>query len=269
MKNLMLEMRLSNQQALSIQRQIETLLQGHIAQPFRILREAGVAAELRGLLLADPSFSSAIPAQVHPLAGKSPSLPRTVQVASVQLEVTALLDANHGSVEPAKTLDIAILRPGCALTYTRNAPGDVIRKIHSNDLTAAIEVKASPSNDLSTGGAYAKDIAALLRLASLAGVIGYFVLLDKSSALYGPESQSASPYDQNESPRWMQDRPDAFLYERDVKQGSRKRYFGNLRQKNITVCRDRPASGVPHVQVWTVEHDASRRTWSPVKRFAF
>ena len=244
-------------------------MRGHIDQPFRILREAGVAAELRCLLLADAAFSRTIQAQLPTHAAKSSSPARAVQVASVQLEITAIPAPQQQPAGDPKTLDIAILHPGCALTCARNGPGDVIRQIKIHDLSAAIEVKASPSKDLSTGGAYARDIDALLRLAKSGGVKSYFVLLDKSSALYGTDGITVSTTNTEELPRWMQDRPDAFHHEPHRKQGSRKRVPGNLRQKNITMSSTAPGNGVPYVEVWTIEWDLARRAWSPVVRFAF
>jgi hypothetical protein len=239
-----------------------------MAQPFRILREAGVTAELRCLLLADPAFRDTIPARVSARHGKSPLPVRTVQVASVQLEITALPASGQQPAGQLKTLDIAVLNSGCALTCAPRGPGDVIQQIPSHDLSAAIEMKASPSNDLSAGGAYARDIKALLHLAQSAGVMGYFVLLDKSSALYGTDGITVSANDKDAWPRWLQDRPDAFLHEPHSQHGSRKRFFGNLKQMNITVSKNPPMLDTPHVEVWTIEWDPATSAWQPVRRFA-
>jgi hypothetical protein len=260
---------LSPTEAHAIHNQIESLLRAHIAQPFRILREAGVVAELRSLLLADPAFSRTIPARVSTRNGKSPLPVRTVQVASVQLEITALPVPGQEPAGQPKTLDIAVLNSGCALICASGGPGDVIQQVPSEGLTAAIEVKASPSNDLSAGGAYARDIEALLRLARFSDVMGYFVLLDKSSALYGATGITVSASSQEASPRWMQDRPDAFLHEPHAKRGSRKRFFGSLKQKNITVSNNHPTLGTPHVEIWTIEWDMATASWQPVRRFAY
>ena len=228
-----------------------------------------MVAELRCLLLADAAFSRTIPARVSTRAARLPSPPRTVDVASVQLEIIALPAPQQQPAGNPKTLDIAILHPGCALTCAQSGPGDVIQQIKTHDLSAAIEIKASPSKDLSAGGAYARDIDALLSMARSAGVKGYFVLLDKSSALYGADGITVSPTRTEEWPRWMQDRPDAFHHEPYLKQGSRKRVPGNLGQKNIRMSTTAPGNGVPYVEVWTIEWDMARRAGSPVGRFAF
>ena len=241
--------RLSPIQDQVIRTQIEALLLGQIAQPFRILREAGLAAELRGLLLANQAFSRTINAHVSTRAARLSGPARKVDIASVQMEITAFPSPSQRPAVGPKTLDIAILRAGCSLTCAKNGPGDVIQQVGAQDLDAAIEMKASPSDDLGAGGAYAHDIDSLLRLARSEGVKGYFVLLDKSSAMYGPGGITVSPFDVGKSPRWMQDRPDAFHHDPHKTLGSRKRVFGNLKQKNITLSGTAPPVGLPYVDV--------------------
>ena len=109
----------------------------------------------------------------------------------------------------------------------------------------------------------------MLRLGRSAGVKGYFVLLDKSSALYGGRGRNMSPNRADEGPRWMQDRPDAFHHQPHQRLGSRRRVPGNLRQKNITMSGKAPENGVPYVEVWTIEWDLVCRAWAPAGRFAF
>jgi hypothetical protein len=260
--------RLSSIQRQAIRHQIERLMRDHIGEPFRILREAGVVAELRGLLLAHPEFSSTIPARLLARKGKAHIQARAVQVARVQLEITALRASSQQLAAKAKTLDIAILQPECTLMCAPRGPGDVIQQILSGDLCAAIEVKASPSNDLSAGGAYARDVEALLHLARFEGVMGYFLLFDKSSALYGADGIIVSANDQDVWPRWMQRRPDAFLYEPHSRLGSRKRFFGSLMQKNISLSITPPAVQTPHVELWTIEWNAEVAAWQPAVRYA-
>jgi hypothetical protein len=260
--------RLSSMQRQAIQHQIDRLMRDHIGQPFRILREAGVVAELRDLLLADPEFSSPIPATVAARRGLAHSQTRPVQVARVQLEITAIPAQGLRQGAKVKTVDIAILHPECSLICAPRGPGDVLQQIASCELSAAIEVKASPSSDLSAGGAYARDVEALLYLARTFGVMGYFVLLDKSSALYGVGGITASPDHHDHWPRWMQSRPDAFHDEPDRSLGSRKRWPSNLQLKNIRLSNTPPARDVPHVEVWTIEQTHSQGIWRPTCRYA-
>lgn len=162
-------MALNDQHREGVRRAITDLLEGHVANPFHVLRERGAVAELRQRLLQDPALNVPVPAQVtrfKPWPVHRSDLPQQfmANVLPVQLElsVSAPSTATRAS-SFSKDVDIGILAAAPELRIAPNGPGDVLQQVEPRSLAAAIEVKACPTVDPVQRGLCVEDIRALLR----------------------------------------------------------------------------------------------------------
>jgi hypothetical protein len=163
---------------------IKALLADHADEPFGVLRESGVQAELRGhLLRAFPERVSARLDQPHApgrFAWQEPVLTKRVQL---EMKVCYPADA------PADLRsDLVVLRHegrDIHLTCHGNGPGDVVAALRYDDVEVAVEIKASPSRTTGERIKYAKDLHRLLVLNENCNITGFFLLLDKSHARFG------------------------------------------------------------------------------------
>jgi hypothetical protein len=176
-----------------VESSIRSVLEEHCLNPFFILREAGVVAELRGrLLTAGSPFGRATGLSFIERVERPDNRRRydhsgvvNTDVSRVQMEITVNAALAIPEQPWKKTLDIAILSARPQLRVHDNGPGDVVAQVPPGSVAAAFEVKASPSADHKQRGLYVKDILTLLWLRRTHGIPGYFVALDKSQPLYG------------------------------------------------------------------------------------
>lgn len=176
-----------------IEQAICRLLKEHGENPFLILREAGMVAELRARLLEkDSPFKEAVSARLNVQKAGSKLGPRfdhsrftSIAVWPVQMEiaVNTALQTPEGLWK--KRVDLAILSSSPELHLHKNGPGDVIQQLAPASVSVAFEIKASPSADEAARGSYVKDILSLLWLRRHYKIPGYFVLIDKSHSMYG------------------------------------------------------------------------------------
>lgn len=239
-----------------IQDCITQLLIAHRAQPFGILREAGVVAELRSLLLgvggqlcgtAKCSFLEKDPRKK--LGARYIHASNQV-VKRVQMEITV----KYGLTSAAKTtLDIAVFAKTVTLLVAPNGPGDVIEQISTNDIVAGIEVKASPSIDPQERGKYLKDIENLLQLREHQGIAGFFVLLDKSQSLYGgwPGKISSQNLIQ-----WASKPLQNFVIPLKI-----RRKFSSFFAAGILVDKVDPGREVPNIEIWVLSLGRQPECW--------
>lgn len=256
-------MPLTSTESRAVEDCLRELLRAHIAMPFGILRERGVVSELRNLLLEGPFQDSVRPQEIVQYPGRQGRQPTPcayvrdgvdTRVHRVQQEIETALEGRvrSGSV---KQLDIAVLRQAPTLHCATNGAGDVVQWVQPTSVDAAIEVKASPSTLNAQRGEYVKDIRALLQLAARHQITGYFLLLDKSLALYGRESLP----------------PNVIAWETSKAQSIKIRgpkkpdeNVNSLSEAGISISHECPAR--PHIQVWTVGLRNCR--WEPVRLYA-
>jgi hypothetical protein len=169
----------------AIQKAIEALAFTHRRRPFGILRETGVAGELKrwaDQFLWGRNFTNATVVNM-PQGEMGP----TVDTDRVRLEAGVLLPPeNPGDpVNPEFVLDLVLYKTaGVFLNRHVAGPGDVVLKTNPESILAAVEIKASPSSRQDQKLAYASDIKRLLDLRRRYQIATFFVLLDKSSNLY-------------------------------------------------------------------------------------
>ncbi|MBI5335572.1 MAG: hypothetical protein HZB72_13490 [Burkholderiales bacterium] len=166
---------------------INELLLAHSENPFDVLREHGVQAELRELLLEE--FPDRIPVKIL-----QPHMPARFEWAGqqhtkrVQLEMKVRLEPGE-TVERGRT-DLIVFRNSLpvedhvALTCCRNGPGDILATVRVQDVEVAIEIKASPSRTPEQRKKYAADLRRLLDQ-NERGVEAFFVLIDKAHPRFG------------------------------------------------------------------------------------
>lgn len=265
-------MPLTSQENKKVDDAIRSFVEDQIAQPFAILRERGAVAELRSRLMSN-GLNTLVDAKLidQPRGTKEKDGQlRFVQTNRVQLEITASTkySLSQPPNELSKALDIVVLSETPTLYLAKNGPGDVIQQVAPESLSAAIEVKASPSLDKTAGGEYIKDISALLWLASGSGVSAYFVLLDKSDAFYSPCAENVA-----NRTRWWEDREDSIVlrYRKNKKQILGSNGAGSIntspQRLGIEISGSKPAEGVRYVEIWLPQCDSSGE-WSAGKMYA-
>ncbi len=167
---------------------IANLISEYVAQPFLHLREYGAQAQLWQILqqqmnLSDEQMTTNFTIDGIPFAMRHFQWNNT-SLSRVQREIKIIEQANQNAITEC---DLAILRkPGpVVLTCDRGGPADILRKVRLQDLEVAIEIKAGPSNNVSS--TQRRSIADVIRLHQLAaaGVDAHFVFLDKSIPIPG------------------------------------------------------------------------------------
>jgi hypothetical protein len=257
---------------------IRKLLIDHINEPFNILREYGAVAQLRGLLLAGAFMT---PVQKVTILGvRWPGHPQNPRVLRVQQEIkidlsqhwllrgmskTSTLSTDDERAAwlkgKEKTLDIAIFRDDVELECTGNGSGDIVASVASKFVGAAIEVKASPSKMPEQKGKYVEDIKALLDLKINAGVSDcYFVLLDKSIALYGGALPTSSAHP---CIAWNHSQQQGIHFK--PPKGSSAINVNDLQSAGLHIANTAPSQ--PYVEIWTIEPRSG--TWQPVRYYAY
>jgi len=256
-------MPLAAPEAVVLRDQIRALLLRYITSPFETLRERGAVAQLFNGLRTTPAFGGMVDAHLHP-ASKLPRrfLPadHPISVGRVQLEFT--VSCNDSGCPVEKDVDVVVFNDTPVLRYGGQGAGDVLQQVEASHLAAAIELKASPSGDLASGGEYAKDIFALLWLAEAKQVSTFFVLLDTSLAPFADRSESP---DTLVPGSWME----GTIYLRtrgwDRLSDEPATLKTSLRGLGIELSREVPDT--PHVEVWSIQCDAAREL-VPDQRFA-
>ena len=163
---------------------IQEFVSSHRQRPFGILREIGVQAELKRL--ADHHLGG----RTHVLATviDEPGGARAIEVETDRVRLEAKIYLPQEFAEDAELTrdrtDLLLYRAaGVSLFRHRSGPGDIVYKTLPESVSAAVEIKASPSIQLNQRIRYASDILRLLKLRNC-GIAGFFLLLDKSSSLY-------------------------------------------------------------------------------------
>lgn len=161
---------------------INTLLKDHAESPFDVLRENGIQAELRHHLLE--KFPDRVDAEVvQPWSPGRFAWPQPARTRRVQLEMKICFPADVKN----KRADLVVLRNSAPvqLSCHKNGPGDIVAALRPEDVSVAVEIKASPSRDNDQLKEYASDLLRLLALNEECEINGFFVLLDKSHPRFG------------------------------------------------------------------------------------
>ncbi len=247
----------------AVRRSIARVLREHAASPFATLREAGVAAELRAELLSTPPFGQLVTAgtarhransdvsQRYRLRSGSP------QTKRVQLEMTLEVSVRRCSMR--KVVDLALFTRSPTLNWAANGPGDVVQQVPLQSVAAAIEIKASPSLDTDQRGQYVNDILWLLALKkSPENVDGFFVLLDKSSLIYGDWCRS--PSHGRQAIRWDQRIPQDIA----VRNGPflATKMYGSLGHCGLNIAPRPLAHNRCFVEVWALDSFGRPNSWA-------
>ena len=181
----------------------------------------------------------------------------TVSVGRVQLEVTVRCTKGPCPVE--KAFDLITFRDNPTVFYGGQGKGDVLQQVEASSVAAAVEVKASPSGDIAAGGEYAKDIFALLWLATEYQAATFFVLLDKSSPRFrvGTQREQGPPAN-----NWMTGQ--VLVRNGRVMKGTGEpaAQRTSLSELGIVLVPTPPAAPVPYVEVWTVQPGKAGQAWS-------
>lgn len=170
----------------TIRAAIVQLMAAHQQRPFGILREAGIQAELRRLIVESLDRPTTAATLVNLDGTPAPNL--QVDTDRVQLEMkigsAPLAHENLEKVLRART-DLVLLRN--EIVELRRAPNgyyDIVAAIEPQFVQVAVEIKASPSHALQQKIGYARDIERLLRLKQRHAIEGFFIILDKSRLLH-------------------------------------------------------------------------------------
>ncbi len=160
-----------------IREAIQRVLTEHIEEPFLLLREIGLQAQL-WYLLRQRLNPDIVQAQVKAKSSLHQHT-KDFKTGRVQLEL---------KVGGTKKSDIVVLRPDRKpqLVCWPGGPTDVVAAIEPADVEAVIEMKAGPSRSIKNRAAFAADIMKLDELrTNYAHIQCYFVLIDKSVAVPG------------------------------------------------------------------------------------
>jgi len=215
---------------------IDTLLNVHAAEPFGVLRESGIQAELRDHLLR--AFPDRVSANiVQPLSPDRFTWSQPTYTKRVQLEMKVCYPAGGNLRQRA---DLVVLRNEVPvqLTCHGNGPGDVVAALRPQDVAVAVEIKASPSHTLEQRTKYADDLQRLLVLNENCGIEGFFVLLDKSHPLYGSVT----------NPRWTATTID--MRDWDMGGANISIEMPDKPAAVVTMCYLCPEGRATHVFVW-------------------
>ena len=166
----------------AIRNAIRDVLEEHIRHPFHTLREVGIQSDLRDALRRQlrPSFVAL--ASPHPSEGRvAASWSSAHQTCRVALE----MKITGPDISKSTSTDVVVLRAGdpVRLQWRGGGPGDAVAQIDAQHVAAAIEIKASPSTTAERRR-YVRDVQRLSALQQN-GSAGFFVVVDKSLALYG------------------------------------------------------------------------------------
>lgn len=237
----------------AVQRGLTALCTQVMREPFGILREAGLQAELRTLLIKQPELRKRVPVKI--IAHDSMPQGRFVWSAKllrrpllrVQLEMKILEGSpKERKFEDRMRTDVVVLKDSnnspqlptgaVRLKCYPNGPGDIVASLCQQDVAAAIEIKASPSIDKGQCFLYGKDISRLLDLAHReAGLCAFFCVIDKSQSLFG---EAPAGIRKHRSPVNWQDRAEV------------QACLG-LSRRRMRLVADRPTKG-PYVEIWSV-----------------
>ncbi|WP_377156392.1 hypothetical protein ACFJIX_29355 [Roseateles sp. UC29_93] len=197
----------------ALRRAIIMFAREHRRRPFGVLREVGVQAALKRLADQCLGSNSSVDAAVVDQGGWADRDERSgdfriVNTDRIRLEAKiqrasgsessnydALADSFEQLSEPTaagleegpshdRTDLLLYKRHGVQLFRCANGPGDVVYRSLLASVLAAVEIKADPSHTAAQKHGYGRDIARLLALREF-GVVGLFVVLDKSSPFYG------------------------------------------------------------------------------------
>lgn len=185
---------------MSISTCIKLLIKYHIDHPLDVLREAGVVAHLRELLLKDPETSGQVPVMLH---GRIPGAPLPYtqhshhpHTARVQMDLKIQPEnADAGRATHLRT-DLVVLRKAGALDpvglcVEANGAGDVTARVSNRDVSAAIEIKSGPVNNL---GAQILNDAKKLIAISGTNIERHLIVIDKGHARFGQPIPNRHPF---------------------------------------------------------------------------
>lgn len=170
---------------------ITQTVNGHVALPFGLIREQSLVSEIYSQLRSSAQLAQTTKLNLAATPRQSYKWPaKLMKVNRVQCEMEVGI-ATPGKPTKASIIDLVVFKknPNVSLTVHQNGPGDIVQKISSTDVAAAIECKASPSKPNGQKKLYLKDLCDLYALASANGTDCFFVLLDKTQGLYGTPHQ--------------------------------------------------------------------------------
>lgn len=258
-------------------------------EPFLVLREAGVVAQIRGSLLArlspahdkiQVSLHRGVPARAIPgnfsWRHTPDSAVNQVTTLRVQLEMRAF----EGELEQRRALkaartDLVVLKDEAELYCWPDGPGDVVSLVKAKHVASFVEVKASPSFNLGEVGRYGNDIHRLLEVLEASQrerpdselPSAFFVLLDKSLSRFGSYASATAQHmnwgGEDESDRCLSSvirghskaRADGKVA-RDVQRA--------LELMRIDLTNTQPDDTVPYVEVLMVNSSGGKE----MRRFA-
>lgn len=269
----------------ALRKAIRLMARLHRIQPFRVLREVGVQADLKRL--ADRSLKrhhvdQLVQATIVDVQGKRETPGPIVFTDRVRLESkirVSAADQGEGGNRHDRTDLLMYRTKGVKIFRHQNGPGDIVYRSDVGSIHAAVEIKASPSKTLEQKLAYAKDVDRLLTLRKRekCGVAaGFFVVLDKSSRLYGNEAGlqkwrinwepvAGAATSLEEILYGQADRP---LHKPRVPKkhaAERESAASNQSWKTIRVTSVRPDDRTKYVEIWDVAADPK----TPNNFFAF
>jgi hypothetical protein len=266
---------------------IQELIQQAIARacpqqaPFRILREAGVVAEIRHSLREALTKDGKGLTQAA-LIGVSKRkrfnwVPSTQSVERVQLEMKVMPESKYklrlqsprdrgvsNEVAPHHDrTDIVVLSSDMVeLVCASNGPGDVVSLVNAAHVDVCIEVKASPSVDEGQVMLYGKDIRTLLEFVECRPVqsCAFFVLLDKSSEYFGTWEDSSTQADRKV--HWRPCDCLGDLIASDFRTAGANKARQQLNQTGIRLSAI-PPEGKPYVEVIRLGETDRIVAWRP------
>lgn len=251
-----------NEDEIAVFGAIEEFAAWHRREPFAVLREVGVQAELKRLIdrrLPGGGAEHVEAELVDVHADVAPPVNATATTQRVRLEAKIGLSGNEddeSEVAHDRTDLILYKRERVKLYRHRNGYGDVVHRTDPSSVSVAVEIKASPSNNVAEKRSYARDIARLLRLRrSGHGISGFFVLLDKSRALYRLEADGPWPLRPIAwtGPAGAAKRLGSIVYEQHPQAVRDEDWM------DIVVSETPPAAPAGYVEIWDVAADAPQR----------
>ena len=239
----------------AVRSSIIEFIKEHRRRPFGVLREVGVQAALKRFMDIELDEYKYVDAKIFNNFNGGYFENNTVSTDRVRLEARIFRKCMEGVAGKERTDIIIYNRSNVSIFRHPNGPGDIVYCSNTDSVLAAIEIKASPSHLLDEKIKYARDIARLLSLRRH-GIAGFFVVLDKSSPLYGEFFKELNVID------WgLDERAEKPLF--DIVMNGNSKNNNKNEWPSILISKNNPGNKIKCIEIWNASENEAKTDPKP------